>query len=142
MPSRFISIGQRIAGAEHENGRERDDGSHQHGCCPFVLSSTFDRKCGWLLSGKPSLPHPCVSRLDISGQFWQIEQGAGVTVFLQFLPQRDQASWVARQRQRCPFIFFKRFRDQFRHADRHQEAAGDAARERISAAGQNGQSGP
>jgi len=42
MLARYISIGQSIAGAEHENGRERDDGSHQHGCCPFILSSTFD----------------------------------------------------------------------------------------------------
>jgi hypothetical protein len=41
MLSRFVSIGQSIAGAEHENGRERDNGSHQHGLCPS-LDGTLD----------------------------------------------------------------------------------------------------
>jgi len=35
MPSRLLGIGQSIASAEHENGRERDDGSHQHDFCPL-----------------------------------------------------------------------------------------------------------
>jgi hypothetical protein len=42
MPWRLTGIGPAIAGAECEDGRERDDGSHQHGCCPFISSSTFD----------------------------------------------------------------------------------------------------
>jgi hypothetical protein len=41
MPSRFVRIRHSIAGAEHENGRERDNGSHQHGLCPF-LDGTLD----------------------------------------------------------------------------------------------------
>jgi len=36
-------------------------------------------------------------RLDISSQFWQIEQYAHVPVLLQYLPQRDQALRIARQ---------------------------------------------
>jgi len=35
MPSRLIGVGPSIAGAECQNGRKRDDGSHQHGICPL-----------------------------------------------------------------------------------------------------------
>ena len=105
MPSRLIGVGQSVAGAECENGRERDDGSHQHGLCPLSSQALSIENAAGSLSGKPSLPHPRVGRFNISGQFWQIEQGTGVTVFLQFLPQRDQALRVARQRQRRLFIF-------------------------------------
>jgi hypothetical protein len=41
VPSRFITIGQSIAGAKHKNGRERHNGSHQHGLSPF-LDGTLD----------------------------------------------------------------------------------------------------
>jgi hypothetical protein len=30
-----MGIGQSTAGAEHHNGHERDDGSHQHDFCPL-----------------------------------------------------------------------------------------------------------
>ncbi len=88
------------------------------------------------------MPHPRVGRFNISGQFWEIEQGAGVAIVLQFLPQRDQTLRIARQGQRRLFVFFERTRDQFRHADRHQKAARDTARECVSGAGEDRQSGP
>jgi len=36
MPWRLMGTGQSIAAAECQNGRERDDGSHQHGPYPFL----------------------------------------------------------------------------------------------------------
>ncbi len=88
------------------------------------------------------MPHPRVGHLDISGQFWEIEQGAGVAILLQLLPQRGEAVRGARQGQRRLFIFFQRSRDQFRHADRDQKAACDTARKCVSAAGEDRQTGP
>ena len=41
-----------------------------------------------------------------------------------------------------PFIFFERYGHQFGQADRGQKAAGDAAREGVSATRENWQSGP
>src|SRR5262249_6182936 len=35
MPWHLIGIGPSVAGAECQNGGERDDGSHQHGLCPL-----------------------------------------------------------------------------------------------------------
>jgi hypothetical protein len=42
VPSRLMGICPAIAGAECEDGRESDDSSHQHGCCPFIPSGIFD----------------------------------------------------------------------------------------------------
>ena len=135
-------LAQPLPHAEHENGRQRDDGSHQHGRCPYPAQALSIAKCGRHLAAKPSLPHPQVGRFDICGQFRRIEQCTGVAIFLQFLPQRDQALRIACQGQRRPFIFFERCRDQFRQADRRQQAARDTARKGVAAAGQNRQSRP
>src|ERR1700730_4112893 len=69
MPSRLMSTSPSTAAAERNNGRERNDGSHQHVSLSFIFSSAFDRECGRHLAGKPSLPHPTIGRLDISGAF-------------------------------------------------------------------------
>src|SRR5438270_13396876 len=41
----LVAVGKSVAGAEHENGRERNDGSH-HDPCPCQLALSIENDCG------------------------------------------------------------------------------------------------
>ena len=45
MLSCLVPVGKSVTGAEHENGRECNDGSH-HDPCPCELALSIENDCG------------------------------------------------------------------------------------------------
>ena len=92
------------------------------------MSSTAavdDVNLPWLLAGEIQLPHLLVGGLQVAGKAWRVEQRFGEAVLRQLLPDRRQLAWIARQANGERLVPIEAVGDEFRQADRRQQAGSD-----------------
>ena len=89
-----------------------------------------------------ALVHSAISCLDMARKALRVEQRRRKPVALELMFDGLQSRGIPRKFDRQRFIGLRRGRDQLRQADRLQQAAGDAARERVSRLRQDRQPRP